>query len=370
MTLGGDLVALALSDADALRQWPPARCATLLRQARAAGLLGRLGHRDSGTDPRWPEAAIGHIEAAKRVTRAQQSEIRREVRHIEHALAPLGAPVVLLKGAAYVMAELPAASGRVFSDVDILVPKSALGAAESLLTLSGWMTTHHNAYDQRYYREWMHELPPMEHVHRKTTIDVHHTILPETARLRPSAARLLQAAMPLPGHSGLHVLAPVDMVLHSMTHLFMNDDMSHALRDLSDLDLLLRHFGGEESFWPSLVPRAIELDLVRPLFYGLRYTHRLLRTPVPATVSAALAGLAPPAPLRPLMDWIWIRALRSPHRSAHVFGRDQALFALYVRGHWLRMPPRLLAHHLATKALRRHERQPRSPDGDPQAPAP
>ena len=29
--------------------------------------------------------------------------------------------------------------------------------------------------------------------------------------------------------------------------------------------------------------------------------------------------------------------------------------ALYVRAHWLRMPPLLLARHLAVKALRREE---------------
>jgi hypothetical protein len=28
--------------------------------------------------------------------------------------------------------------------------------------LAGWAATHHDAYDQRYYRQWMHELPPMQ----------------------------------------------------------------------------------------------------------------------------------------------------------------------------------------------------------------
>ncbi len=86
----------------------------------------------------------------------------------------------MLKGAAYLVADLPSSAGRLFSDVDILVPKPRLPEVESHLTMHGWMTTHHSGYDQRYYRERMHELPPMEHVHRGTTIDVHHTILPET----------------------------------------------------------------------------------------------------------------------------------------------------------------------------------------------
>jgi hypothetical protein len=58
------------------------------------------------------------------------------------------------------------------------------------------------------------------------------------------------------------------------------------------------------------------------------------------------------------MDAIWLRALRSPHPSAAAPLAGAALLALYVRGHWLRMPPLLLARHLTIKALRLHERSP------------
>lgn len=348
-----DLAATALADPAGVMRWPAERLSRLFRQARIAGLLGRVAGL---VGENANASARGHAASAARVCTAQHNEIRREVHFLQQALQPLGAPVVLLKGAAYVMAGLPAAQGRVFSDTDIMVPKAALSAAESLLTLSGWMTTHHSPYDQRYYREWMHELPPMQHVRRQTVLDVHHTILPETARLHPDPRLLFAAAVPLADHPGLFVLSPPDMVLHSMTHLFMNDDMSHALRDLSDLDLLLRHFGKDPAFWPRLVERAAALDLRRPLYYGLRYTARLLGTPQPASVVAAMASAAPVAGLSPLMDAIWLRALRSPHPETLPTGHGAALFALYVRGHWLRMPPLLLARHLTIKALRLHER--------------
>lgn len=347
--------------------------AALVRQARAAGLLGRVGQQvlvavDGPVPPqdgasrghRNAAAIAAHAEAAMRVSRAQHSEIRREVRFLQRALATLDAPVILLKGAAYVMAALPAAHGRVFSDIDLLVPKAALPQTESLLMLSGWMNTHHTPYDQRYYRQWMHELPPLQHLQRNTVVDVHHTILPETSRLRPDAARLIAASLPVPGVAGLRMLCPADMVLHSMTHLFMNDDMRHALRDLSDLDLLLRHFGdggaGGPDFWQRLVEHAGWHQLRRPLFYGLRYTAQLLGTPVPASASHALRGAAPGPALLALMDAIWHRALRSPHPEAAPPGQAAALGALYLRGHWLRMPPVMLARHLTVKGLRLHER--------------
>jgi hypothetical protein len=60
--------------------------------------------------------------------------------------------------------------------------------------------------------------------------------------------------------------------------------------------------------------------------------------------------------MRLLMDSIWHRALRCPHPSAALAGSAAARFALYVRGHWLRMPPGMLARHLTIKALRLHKR--------------
>jgi len=351
-----DLVPTALVEPQAPLRWSAERITQLFQQARAAALLGRIGVGiESAATAPWQAAALGHLDSARRVARAQAAEVERELRHVAQALAPLGAPVVLLKGAAYLSAGLPAARGRVFSDVDIMVPRSALPQAESLLMLAGWMTTKLNAYDQRYYREWSHELPPMEHVHRRTALDVHHTILPPTARLRPDAGELFAAARALPDRPGLHVLAPPDMVLHSMTHLFMNEEMSHALRDLSDLDLLLRHFSDlDVDFWSKLRERAARLDLRRPLHYGLRHAAALLGTPVPADTLAQSDAWGPAwaAP----MDALWRRALRSPHPSAALPGQRAALFALYLRGHWLRMPPLMLVRHLSVKALGLHER--------------
>jgi hypothetical protein len=161
--------------------------------------------------------------------------VRWEVKCIQRALADVGVPVILLKGAAYVMAGLPPAPGRFFSDIDILVPKATLPAVEAALMLHGWATTHHNAYDQRYYRTWMHELPPMRHATRLSVIDVHHAILPETARLRPDPEKLRDAARPLDPNESVMVLAPTDMVLHSALHLFHDGEFDSGLRDLVDL---------------------------------------------------------------------------------------------------------------------------------------
>ena len=70
------------------------------------------------------------------------------------------------------------ADGQVEYLWSILRDVSESGAAEAALMLDGWASGHRSAYDQRYYRTWMHELPPMQHIQRGTVLDVHHAIAP------------------------------------------------------------------------------------------------------------------------------------------------------------------------------------------------
>ena len=326
----------------------------LIRQARSADLLSRLAIllQRGGLLAALPEQPRAHLKSALVLAEAQSTAVRREVEHVRLALSALDIEPVLLKGGAYLMADLPASLGRLFTDLDILVPQARLPEVEAALMLGGWATTHHDPYDQRYYRRWMHELPPMLHIRRMTLLDVHHAIVPATADLKPSSEALLADAIPLPDHPGLRVLAPVDMVLHSATHLFYNEEFSHGLRDMSDLDLLLRHFMQTPGFWTALLDRARQLGLVRPLHYCLRYCQQLFATPIPTDVLAQANAQGARGRAGRLMDTLWLKVLGSLHPSARDGGTAIAAQLLYLRAHWHRMPPWLLAYHLCMKALR------------------
>jgi hypothetical protein len=330
----------------------------LIARAREADLLGTLEHRlrERGSLERVPHAPRAHFTAARILADAQKAAVRREVDEIVTALRAVDAPIVLLKGAAYLLADLPAAHGRIFSDVDILVPKHALPAVESALMLGGFATTHLHPYDQRYYRRWMHELPPMQHVKRLTVVDVHHALVPETGRLHPDSSALFDAAVAIASRRDVSVLAPPDMVLHSATHLFHNEEMTHGLRDLVDIDRLLRHFtAADVRFFDRLLLRAAEMELTRPLYYALRWSSRLLGTPIPEAAREKVRCYGPGAPTHALMHALLRHALPpTAERPATRWARR----ALYVRGHWLKMPVPLLAWHLTVKTLRREDEQP------------
>jgi hypothetical protein len=359
-----DLIVAALLGPELLSKLSETEWDLLIRQGRRANLLARLAYLliQNGHIDAVPCQPRLHLISALRMVERQDIAMRWEVNCIRKALANVGVQIVLLKGAAYVMAELPPAYGRTFSDIDILVPKHFLDKVESKLMLHGWQGTHHDAYDQRYYRRWMHEIPPMRHIRRGTTIDVHHAILPETARIKVNTPALLEAVLAVPNHSNLFVLNPEDMVLHSATHLFHEGGLENGLRDLFDLDSLLRYYGKHQEFWNALVPRAIKLGLTRPLYYAIRFTTTILDTPVPqAVVSAARVG-KPPSVIARLMDFCYQRALRPAHASCSTPGTALARAALYIRSHWIRMPFHLLAYHLARKAIRQHKSlQPEAP---------
>lgn len=328
----------------------------LLRQALAANLTASLYclAEEHALLAAAPAEARRHLAWAGALLRRHGDGVRWEVTRIRAALSGIDAPLILLKGAAYTLAGLPAARGRLFSDIDLLLPKESIPEAEAALMLGGWMSHHHDQYDQRYYRVWMHEIPPMQHVQRGSVIDVHHAILPLTAAVRPDPDLLRSAAVALPGPEGqapIKVLAPADMVLHSATHLFYDGEFDKGLRDLLDLHRLLCHFGAAPGFWEALPGRAQQMQLERPLFYALRYAERLLATPVPPQVTAALA-CAGPGPLQlALMDALFMRALLPLHESCATPLTPLAHGLLYLRGNWLRMPPLMLARHLFHKAF-------------------
>lgn len=248
--------------------------------------------------------------------------------------------------------DLPVAKGRISSDVDILLPKEQLKAAERSLLDHGWEPTKLDDYDQYFYRTWSHELPPLRHRERGTIVDVHHTILPLTGRIHPDPEKLLAAAVKVDG-TDLRVLAPVDMVLHSAAHAFQDGDLKGALRDLVDLDALLRDFGSREGFWDEILARAEQLELTHPFFYALRYAHGVLNTPIPEDVLKTSQQSRPPWLALKLMDRLVANVVRPRPPSGEGFVGGFSAGLLYARSHWLRMPPWLLARHLLRKLIGR-----------------
>lgn len=347
----------ALMDPAAVAGWPLDRWDAVVPQARVADLLARVGAgiHDSGLQDDVPSGPARHLEGALALARRQQVELGHEVQAIADALASVGVDVVLLKGAAYAMRALPVARGRLVSDVDILVPRERLADVESALMRAGWVHANRDDYDQRYYRQWMHELPPMRHVHRGSVLDVHHAIAPPTSRWHPDTGALLAHARPVADDPRVRALADVDLVLHSAVHLCLEGELDRGLRGLMDIVLLIQQASApDEGFTARLLERANQLGLDGPLRWALRHAALLLAFETPAPLRQAWPDTDPSRGgwLQRCRDAVFARGLSPAHPSCSDTWTPAARWLLYLRGHWLRMPLPLLLPHLLRKAWR------------------
>jgi hypothetical protein len=355
---GAEILIQALRDPSVAAEFGPETWDLLIRLARRSRLLGRLAVQwdEAGLLQQLPARVIDHLVAAGVYVNERQRAARWEINRILHALGGMEVPIVLLKGSAYILAGLPPSRGRLLADVDLLVSRKDLEQIEGSLKAHGWESVKLDEYDQRYYRTWMHELPPLRHPERGVEVDIHHTISPLTSRLNPKPDKLISDSHLLDGQP-LRVLQPVDMVLHSAIHLFYDGEFINGLRDLVDLADLFSHFGKCAAFWDGLVERAEAQDLMRPLFYATRYAHRLLGVDIPASAMTPIGKGSPSGPVLPLMDFLVESVLIPDHPDYPRRRTAIAQWLLYVRSHWLRMPPGMLIRHLARKQVMRWKKR-------------
>jgi hypothetical protein len=323
----------------------------VLRLGRQARLLGSLYHRISDI----PELAsslsvpvLGHLRAARNYSAHRVQMLKLELAALDRAL-PKELTVYLLKGASYVVQGLPMARGRLPGDVDLLVEREHLDSAEQSLLQGGWLGQYEGAYDQRYYRQWSHELPPMRFPGHPLEVDLHHAITPVTSRWQASTKLLLEDAW-RPEGQRYWVLHPSDQIIHAAVHLMQDSDLAVRLRDLVDIDGLIRQHLREAEDWEMLHERVLAHGLANPVWYAFRYCARWLQTPVhlprplPAPSEAHVA----------VMDWLMPRTCL-PRLPDHPKGAQSRIARLVAVGryHYLRMPARLLLPHLLRKGLRR-----------------
>jgi hypothetical protein len=346
------LLGIALNNAAECVHLPARELDLIIRLLRQVKLHARFAAtlKQAGVFETLPQVAQDQLESALVLADARTRVALWELDRIAWATQDHpGIDFICMKGCAYILLGLPNTRGRIFADVDLLLPEEQLAGVERLLNRRGWKTQVLSPYDDNYYRRWTHELPPLTHREREVEIDLHHNIVPRTARLKTDGSKLVERAASLDG-SSYKVLADEDLVLHAMVHLMFDSDLVEKLRDLVDIDDLCRHFSREDSgFWDRLVDRAGELGLGRPLYYSLRYGQQLLNTPVPSNIDQRVQSFRPALPVRWIMDRCVPTALvpEDPDNARLTAGLARLL--LYVRSHWLRMPPWLLAYHLIYK---------------------
>lgn len=402
------------NEPDRVCQYSEPEWELFLLQARATRLAGQWAYKLAQEErfDQIPEPAQTALDAAWTYAEHHQRSLNWEIRQVGEALKSLQCPKILLKGGAYIAQEMNFAQGRLVSDLDFMVPKTHIEQAETLLSQCGWELGKYNPYDLRYYRQWMHEIPPMVNLQRGTTIDMHHNILPETSRRSIDAASMIENSIELKSktpHSEIpenntladtgswRVLQDVDMVIHSAVHTFQEGEISGSLRDIIDMDGLLRLFTRSDlassaplgdapennprldntstdnglpptaptDFWQRLLDRARELHLERPLYYGIHFAREILDTPIPPEALKELNKFGPGYLTRSFMDSLAYRVLTPPSFAVKSRLTGAATLFLYARSHYGRMPLKLLIPHLWHKTFPQDDLPQPDNDGQP-----
>ncbi|GGW53322.1 nucleotidyltransferase family protein [Alishewanella tabrizica] len=292
-----------------------------------------------------PEFAKRHLISSLVYADRQAQQIKFECRELQDTFIKAGIEPIYLKGAAYTLANTQNSRGRICNDLDVLVAKAELGASEALLKQHRWKTDKLNSYDERYYRKWSHEIPPMVHLLRGTVLDLHHNLyLPISGR---AADMSIFFNLVIKTTSGATVLNPEAMVLHSIIHLFMNEETQSAMRDLWDLHLLISEFNSTD-FWQKLHKLADSTGFNLELKYCLAALHHYLGPALDPMLRSYYEVNA--------CNKLWVRNILIPalipdHPLVCNWQHRWAKRLIYFRGHWLKMPTHILISHFVVKSF-------------------
>lgn len=316
----------------------------LLRILRQTDLVSSFGfltktHENQEVLPVYMQS---HVNASKVFSDAQTRQVFSACALIKKAADDLGIELLFLKGAAYCLRQTQNSRGRLFSDIDILVKVEDLNTLESYLNANGWKSKELNDYDDKYYREWSHELPPFTHLATGVSLDIHHTLLPKVSHYRVDIEDLWRNELKL--NSGFSVPNHAYLILHSAIHLLLNEDVEKGFRDLLDINLLIIEYMEDEDLerLKAVFCRSgfeFEFDLLIELLNKCFDCRYKLPSTSPSYMLAFWCNAYYKSifPAMPELQTKTYRTLR---------------LLVYIKGHLNKMPFRLFIKHIIYKASR------------------
>jgi acetolactate synthase small subunit len=315
---------------------------------REEKLLATLYHLslEKAVFEQYPEFAQRHLYSASMYARRQSKQIFYEALLLQELLEKNGITPIFLKGANYTLRSSSNSQGRICSDIDVLVKVEELDSCESLLLSQNWKSEKLTQYDDRYYRQWAHEIPPLIHPFRGTVIDIHHNLyLPISGRSPKIELFINELEFTADNFA---VLKIPQTVMHSIIHLFMNESFSSGMRDLFDIYRLIKEHG-DEYFWNELIVLARQSNFLVELQYCLVALETIFSFDVPEYMSIALHENQLSWTQKIWAKHIFANAILPQHPLISLNRQHFASSIAYFRGHWVKMPKSVLAKHFVEK---------------------
>jgi antitoxin component of MazEF toxin-antitoxin module len=110
-----------------------------------------------------PSKPQRHFKNADVLADNHKQQVLFEAKELKSMLGNGYEYLLFLKGAGYTLSKDKVGETRVYNDIDVLADKSSIENIERRLCMLGWMSEELTDHDEKYYRKWAHEIPPLRH---------------------------------------------------------------------------------------------------------------------------------------------------------------------------------------------------------------
>ena len=269
-----------------------------------------VGLREKGLINKLPEDFHTYLAELHRQNGVRNAHILQQLLEIAQALNRHDIVPVALKGAAYLLtATFPDSGARIMNDLDLLVPKEYFPLSLEVLQSLGYDAEEELKEKYRNHHHYAPLLRPGEFA----SVDLHHTLLYETAaKMLPTNTAWKQAeSLEIQG-ARLQVLSPTYRLLHNILHSEIVDRNYQKgilpLRELSDLAYTQYRYK-QRLDWPIIETTLVQNGKQTVLCAYLHLAYRYLGMPFPLSIRPNLASRFHHQRCRSRIRWAWFRKL-------------------------------------------------------------
>ena len=254
----------------------------ILDRARDYGIAPLLYFhlKKSAQEQHTPPETLHQLRLLYRESCVQAVNQSVRLQEILLALSHKGVSPIVMKGAALGALIYRNAGLRPMLDIDLLVRSSDLDAAASTLAELGYVSDE-SYQAAEWYKNNHHHLAPFVTPDRSVVVELHHQVASPRANVCIPIEEFWQHARraQIASVSAL-VLAPEDLLLGICTHVAISRRFEKALRDLVDIDEVIRAYGNEID-WNQLVRNSMSWGTASCLYYCLWAAQLFTETALP-----------------------------------------------------------------------------------------
>lgn len=236
-----------------------------------------------------PRAISSQLETAYYNNVALNQLLFTELGRILEALDEAVIPVIVLKGASLAETLYPDVALRPMSDLDLLVPRQHLVAAERSLQLLGY-SKEHPYYSLRLNRRIGHHLNFKGGASGNVEVEIHWSLIAGDEDWRtPPISWFWEQTKEWEGRRPALIFTPTAQLLYLASHLTLQHSVTEArLLWLYDINLLIRQ-NKDSLNWPELITQAQDYGWESAMYAALNKVEEYFNPSIPEPILEVLA---------------------------------------------------------------------------------